>query len=453
MPLEPYQALHLYGAGIGLIGLLGVWLLGRLLFGAAGGFSALLLCALTPVYYGHMFNNPKDLPFAVAYVWSLYFLCKAVRRFPAPSWSTWVGLGLAMGASMSVRIGGLLTLCYLLLAVVTYCGYRGLAAHSAEVGFRLLRSIGTRALAAAVLAWGVMLAVWPWAWHAPLQRPLLALQSMSHYTGHRRHLPFGDGMIRSTDPPWDYLPRYLGFKLPEIVLVLALIGLLLGAAHLIARARSERHLHTNLGFALVGVAVLLPPLYAMEKGSALYDGLRHFLFVVPPICVIAAGALVFLTRAAAQRSRALAGSIAFAAALLCAGQVQIMRHLHPHEYVYFNRFVGGLAGAHERYETEYYAAGYREALIDLRAHLWRHEPDIYLNTRYRLGGCFSRMMAAKYVPGNFRKSRKGRQFWLGYTRQNCHRRHDDSPIALTVDRLDTPLVYIRDLRRPTRGTQ
>ena len=52
-------------AGQACFGLLGSWKLGRLLGGPAAGFTALTLLVLTPVWYGHMFNNPKDMPFAV----------------------------------------------------------------------------------------------------------------------------------------------------------------------------------------------------------------------------------------------------------------------------------------------------------------------------------------------------------------------------------------------------
>lgn len=39
-----------------------------------------------------------------------------------------------------------------------------------------------------------------------------------------------------------------------------------------------------------------------------------------------------------------------------------MFRLHPYEYIYYNSLVGGLPGANGKYETDYWGAGYREAV-------------------------------------------------------------------------------------------
>ncbi len=92
---------HLVTALFGVLGLVGVYLLGSLLANRATGFLALAVLALTPRFYGHFFFNPKDLPFAVAMLFSLYFTCQLVSRAPkvAPKWV------LALGVSLGVTIG------------------------------------------------------------------------------------------------------------------------------------------------------------------------------------------------------------------------------------------------------------------------------------------------------------------------------------------------------------
>jgi hypothetical protein len=57
-PLRIYDTRHLLNAMFGLLGLWGTWRLGRLLGGGVAGLVALILCAATTMYYGHMFNNP-----------------------------------------------------------------------------------------------------------------------------------------------------------------------------------------------------------------------------------------------------------------------------------------------------------------------------------------------------------------------------------------------------------
>src|ERR1700761_724069 len=65
-PLGEYKTRHLLGGLVGVIGLAGVWRLGRLLGGPRVGMMSMMLLLLTPAFYGQSFNNPKDAPFAAA---------------------------------------------------------------------------------------------------------------------------------------------------------------------------------------------------------------------------------------------------------------------------------------------------------------------------------------------------------------------------------------------------
>jgi hypothetical protein len=66
LPFGLFETRRLVGAAVGLVGLFVIWRLGRRLGGPLAGLIALLLLAACPLYYGHMFMNAKDAPFAVA---------------------------------------------------------------------------------------------------------------------------------------------------------------------------------------------------------------------------------------------------------------------------------------------------------------------------------------------------------------------------------------------------
>ena len=120
LPLGTYESRHLLGGLAGLLGLAGAWRLGRHLGGERAGFLAVALTVLTPALYGHNFNNPKDAPFAIAMLWSLYFSVRASEDFPRPRLATVLGLGLAFGAALSVRVGALLVPFYAAFAVAVF---------------------------------------------------------------------------------------------------------------------------------------------------------------------------------------------------------------------------------------------------------------------------------------------------------------------------------------------
>lgn len=448
--MDQYRAIHLFGALIGALGFVGTWKLGRLLGGARAGFLSALLLVLTPVYYGHIFNNPKDLPFAVGYVWGLYYISALILTFPRVPRHLAIRAAVALGLACSVRIGGILLFCYLGLAILLWCGHRARNHRSAEVGYRCFEHLALRAAGIVAGAWFVMLLSWPWAQLDPLKRPLAALSRMSEFIDHRREMPFAGEWISNLDVPWDYLFHYFGLKLPEVVVLLFLASLVAGVAYVVRNTSSPERFAHALAILVLGVAILLPPAYAIYKKSVLYDGLRHFLFLVPPM-VVAAGLFLdavghFLT----ERYRRV-GQAAFASMVLVhsADQASTSIRYHPHQYVYFNRLIGGLEGAEESYSTDYYGETYKEALEGMAKKLWAEDPDEYLRSVYTIEGCIGEGRIRYYLTGAFRNragSKDRLDFWVGYTRQKCHLRHEDAPVYFEVRRQGGLLNRVRDLR-------
>src|SRR5579871_3098273 len=118
IPLELFETRRLVGAIVGVIGLAVTWRLGRRVGGPVAGLATLLLFALCPIYYGHMFMNPKDAPFAVAMVILMLGLVRLAEEYPSPSPRTILIVGLGAGLSIGSRILGGLALLYALIGFV-----------------------------------------------------------------------------------------------------------------------------------------------------------------------------------------------------------------------------------------------------------------------------------------------------------------------------------------------
>ena len=84
LPLELFETRRLLGAIVGVIGLAVTWRLGRRVGGPLAGLATLLLLALCPIFYGHMFMNPKDAPFAVAMIILMLGLVRLAEEYPQP---------------------------------------------------------------------------------------------------------------------------------------------------------------------------------------------------------------------------------------------------------------------------------------------------------------------------------------------------------------------------------
>src|SRR5947208_369798 len=182
-PLGVYETRHLLNGFVGLVGLLGCWKLGRVLGGGRAGFIALLFLLLTPNYYGQMFNNPKDIPFAVGGVSAIYYMVRILPSLPRPPWRLLVKMGLAIGLALGVRVGGLLFLCYLGLLLGLSAAWQGMAVRRLSLLITAgLTSLWRVLLPVAGVAFAVMLVFWPWAQRDPIDNPLRPLAFFSHVT-------------------------------------------------------------------------------------------------------------------------------------------------------------------------------------------------------------------------------------------------------------------------------
>ena len=101
--------------------------------------------------------------------------------------------------------------------------------------------------------------------------------------------------------------------------------------------------------------------------------MRHFLFIVPPLAVLAGiGIHACLSVLETQgRSVGLAASLGVAAAF--AWNATTLIRLHPYEYLFYNSLVGGLEGASRRYATDYWVNIMPVAVKDLEHYLDRSD--------------------------------------------------------------------------------
>jgi hypothetical protein len=441
-PIGSYETRHLVDVAIGIVGVLGTWKLARFLAGPRAGFCAAALLLLTPNYYGHMFNNPKDIPFAAATIWSLYYLALLLPALPRPRWSLILRLGAAIGLGLGVRVGALLSICYLGLALALLLGWRAWQRRDAALLWREGTALLARVVAPVIaIAYPIMLLCWPWAQLDPLRNPFRAL---AEFSAHPFPYPtlFEGRYYPAPELPRDYLPVHIVLQLPELVLVLLLAAVPLA----ILRLRRGGEPATLIAGGIVGVASLFPVVYAVAIHAVLFDGMRHFLFVLPPIACIAGMSLDALARRLAAPAR---GSLAAGLACYLALHVSLMAGLYPDEYVYYNALAGGVPGAAGRFKLDYWANSYREAVGDLVARLKAVDGRRFAATTYRVAVCGPPASARYYFPKNFIYEADWRRadFYIAFTKDGCNRSVPGREM-IRVERLGTLLSAVLDLRRP-----
>ena len=244
-----------------------------------------------------MFNNTKDIPFAVGMTWLLYFSCRIVATLPRPALRDVVWLGVATGLSLGIRVGGFLGVIGLVVAIgvhLAIVGWRQDWRAAVRDGLLTVRYL----LPALPIAYLLMAVFWPWSVLSPLN-PVDALSGLFHFPF---MTPFDGHLYPATNVPSAYLPVYIAIKLPEVVLAGVLATICIFLADLMRRRVSIEGATVLPWFALV-FAIVFPLVYVLIGRPGIYNGMRHFFFLVPPLCVTAAFGLDRLWRLAEQRRR------------------------------------------------------------------------------------------------------------------------------------------------------
>ena len=443
-PMGVYETRHLLNGLVGILGLIGCWNLGRAIAGPRAGFIAALLLALTPNYYGQMFNNPKDIPFAVGMVWSTYYMVRIVPALPRPAFSTLAKLGTAIGMTMGVRIGGLLLVGYLTLLLALDGVWRAFAAKRIDVLVAAAPLSFCRVfLPVAGIAYPVTLLFWPWAQTGPIENPLRALAFFSHQTFPFYTL-FDGQFVPANELPWTYLPTYIALALPELVLVL-LVCAPIAAAIALWRGGFRLSREDALRGFLLAFGIIFPVAYAIAIRAVLFDGMRHFIFVLPLIAVAAA---IVADRCIAwlvcfPYRRAIWGALAVYG---CA-HISIMAMLHPDQYVYYNAFVGGVEGAQHKFKLDYWANSYAEAVQGLEDYLRGEYGADFEEREFTVGVCGPAISAGYYLLPNFRlvRDRAQAEFFIAFTKDDCERSLPGRPVY-RVERMGALLSLVVDRR-------
>jgi len=362
LPYDLFETRRLVGAAVGIVGLFVVWRLARRIGGPVAGVIALALLATTPLFYGHMFINAKDVPFAVAIAVLLFGLVRVIEDYPRPAPVTTLLFGLGLGLTLGTRIMGGMAALYMLppLALLIAHDWRAGGAKAAAVNFGAFL---LRLIPGFVLAYAIMAVIWPWCIQEPLN-PIRAIGYFSHFFEKPWKEMFDGQLISVPDMPRSYLPKMFGMKLPEILLLLGGCGL---AGAIVVTFRHDLSVRRRAALLLLAMAVVIPVGITIATRPALYNGIRHFIFILPPLTVLGGLAGAWALRKLIDRSRmaAMAGAAAILVGL--AVPAAEMVELHPYQYTHYNRISGGMRAADRHYMVDYWGLSFKEAADELLA--------------------------------------------------------------------------------------
>ena len=323
-----------------------------------GATTAALLLA-TPLWLGSSSINYKDVPVAAGL--SIFSAALAVALVTHPTRMTWVSMIFwsSIGASMAfaTRAGSVVLLVALSIASL------GIASIAWRQTIARVRIPAITAGTGIVLSVLVLLAsnpvarLGPWQW---------MLDSWAYSTG---GFPWVTGMLTmgttvlSNEITWWYIPIWLLAQLPILTALAALSGLAIVLIHLI---RTRFSLSTSPWIWLTPFLVqgLVFPLAVVVRGTEIYDGIRHVLFIVPPFIVFAVIPLIHPLKIDHLKDTFLPKALPWAGVFLVAVSFFASLRWFPYSYAYVNP-IAGFTKEPRQWELDYWGVSSREGIRTL----------------------------------------------------------------------------------------
>lgn len=439
LPLWVWDIRHLLSAAFGFAGMIAVYKSTRELSGERAALFAVLLLTITGAWTGAMFTHTKDVSFGACMAWALYYMIIISRHLPRVPLNLALKFGATVGFALGLRIGGAFAVIYIVLLVLI-AGW--LNARTLKKKLDYYGQSALSLLPAGVVTFCLMAIFWPWAVMGS-DHILIAAKSFSHFSFDMNTMVNGK-FVSIGDVPRTYLFNYLSIRLPEIFL----LGLLSIALILIFKIKRVK-LVNSLPEISVAITLLTPLLFVLYDRPALYNGVRHFTFILPVLAIVAGIGLSKAFDMLSPYKKLRLGFIAFCI-LLTSSTIYTLCKLHPYQYLYYNYFAGeNFKKAIHNWEGDYWSSSLIDATKLLENYIDAEQmklPNKH-NRVYSVAVCAEAFQGGAYLDSRFNITEDwvNADFYISSTNMNCDKVLNGKIIG-TVERLNAPLAIVKDRR-------
>lgn len=356
---SPYESRHIMNSLMGWLIILVTGLLLTHISGWRTAVFAVLMLFISPRFLGHSYNNPKDIPFAFAFVFSIYQMILWAKELPKIRIKRLIYIVLGIAFAISIRVGGLMLVGFLFLIIglwfISSTPLKDIfKSNNFAFGFRLVLIM----IGITIAAFFVGIIYWPYAIESPIQHAKESLDIMTNFSVGIRQLFEGEN-IWSDRAPWYYLPKYIFMTIPIVVI----LGLVAFVSAIKKISQKTGPLYTFI----IVFAFIFPVWYIIYQKSNVYGGWRHVLFIYP--FLVAAAAMGFDAIVEFFKNTWIRIATISVMAIFMISPLRHIAKNHPHEYIYYNELSGGIAKNYGYFEMDYYFHSVRTACYWLNDHI------------------------------------------------------------------------------------
>ena len=195
----------------------------------------------------------------------------------------------------------------------------------------------------------------------------------------------------------------------------------------------------------LAIAVLFPLFFVILDRPALYNGVRHFTFVIPALAVVAGIGLSKTWDALAKyvQFQKTFGLIIIGLALTTG---YTLFKLRPYEYIYYNHFAGDdFKQAQHQWESDYWSSSLIDATQMLEHYI---DNEKKYAAPYYVAVCAEAFQGKAYLDKRFEITENWTRadFFISSTNMNCDQVLQGELVG-KVERLGATLAVVKDRRK------
>jgi len=197
---------------------------------------------------------------------------------------------------------------------------------------------------------------------------------------------------------------------------------------------------------MLTLAAMLPLVVAMVKRPALYNGIRHFIFLLPPMAVLGGIAFDWAMTWMKDNRRSwqpVALAVFVFGLLLPLGE---MIRLHPYQYTHFNHIAGTVRAADDRFMLDYWGLALKQASDALREQLIEKQEVPPHGRKWKVAVCGPQRPAQVALGPDFTIGWDSHAADFAMTLGEFYCKGLSAPVMLEIKRDDVEFARVYDIR-------
>jgi len=383
LKILPFDAVYnLYSVILGSVGVGILFFAAKSLFNFPIAFFSSVSLALLPRYFGHLHNNMKDIPQAAFFTLSLWMFWRLYKK---PKLTNLVAACLAFAVSYNSKINAvfilLITFAFLIFTYISR--YKSIVIPKNIIPNLFRNPIGILKqvqddvktsvqydIKTKIIYFYFILAplfaflLWSIFWENPIGRLLEAFHTYTTSTTNMPLLYFGKIVYSGQNVPWHYPLGLLAVTTPILIIIFFLIGL-----YSLVRWRKLK-LEARI---FLFLWLTIPLSRYLKPHMIIIDDIRHFMEAVYPLSAIAGIGMyrfyltmTIILHSIIPRINKLFISFLYLLFVICYLLFQNISY-HPYQTSYYNELIGGIKGAQGKFDVEFWAHPYKQALFYLNS--------------------------------------------------------------------------------------